>query len=198
MKFMFKTSNKYNKIKYKIIKLHIFSLTLLIKIWKIYVIFNYFLHTSLERLYRKVSSHSWNLGQSVVFFKTKNSKENFHVINLQVLEKQTYLCPRISVDSFSMNSTITIGDTDEEVIDLESSQDTTSDANNGQSECSTEKNKLSNTANWTDAISENVEYKTPASTSQTCDNTIYTSKPFFKVMFRDKSISRWEIILFTF
>ncbi|XP_076160121.1 zinc finger CCHC domain-containing protein 8 homolog isoform X2 [Ptiloglossa arizonensis] len=89
-----------------------------------------------------------------------------------------------------MNSTITIGDTDEEVIDLESSQDTTSDANNGQSECSTEKNKLSNTANWTDAISENVEYKTPASTSQTCDNTIYTSKPLFKVMFRDKSISR--------
>ncbi|XP_076383319.1 zinc finger CCHC domain-containing protein 8 homolog isoform X2 [Megalopta genalis] len=94
------------------------------------------------------------------------------------------------VNNISMNSTITIEDTDEEVIDLDSSQDITHNADNDQSECSIDKNLLSNdVANKTDTASENAEDNKDVSASQICDNTS-TSKPLLQVMFRDKSISR--------
>ncbi|KZC13326.1 PREDICTED: zinc finger CCHC domain-containing protein 8 homolog isoform X2 [Dufourea novaeangliae] len=89
-----------------------------------------------------------------------------------------------------MNSTITIGDTDEEVIDLDSSQDTINDVDKVQSKCSIVKSSLSNdVANKTDITIENAETNKDVSTSQTC-NSIDTSKPLIKVMFRDENISR--------
>ncbi|XP_076627721.1 zinc finger CCHC domain-containing protein 8 homolog isoform X2 [Colletes latitarsis] len=118
-------------------------------------------------------------------------RENFHVKNLHVHKNKFYLCSRASVHRFSMNPTITIGDTDEEVIDLDSSQDTINDLNNDPTEHFTERNLSSNNAaNETDTTSENADQNTNASTSQICDNTTYTSKPLVKVMFRDESVSR--------
>ncbi|XP_076654586.1 zinc finger CCHC domain-containing protein 8 homolog isoform X1 [Halictus rubicundus] len=89
-----------------------------------------------------------------------------------------------------MNSTITVEDTDEEVIDLDLSQDIAINPDNDPSECSIDKNSLSNdVANKTDTASENAEDIKDVSTTQTCDNTS-ASRPLLKVMFRDKSISR--------
>ncbi|KOC67185.1 Zinc finger CCHC domain-containing protein 8 like protein [Habropoda laboriosa] len=88
-----------------------------------------------------------------------------------------------------MNSTITIEDTDEEVIDLDSSQDNIVDTDNDQSECSIEKNSLSNNnASKTDIASENVESNSSTFKAEICDNTS-TSKPLFKVIFRDENVS---------
>ncbi|XP_054008951.1 zinc finger CCHC domain-containing protein 8 homolog [Hylaeus anthracinus] len=89
-----------------------------------------------------------------------------------------------------MNSMITLGDTDDEVIELDSSQDTINDVNNDQSERSTEKNSPSyDTVDGTDTTSEDTKYKINACTSQHSDDTCI-SKPLFKVMFRDESVSR--------
>lgn len=89
-----------------------------------------------------------------------------------------------------MNSTITIEDTDEEVIDLDSSQDAINVTDNDQSEYSIEKNLLSNNnAKKTNIISDYVDNNKNTSMRVTCDSAS-TSKPLLKVMFRDESISR--------
>lgn len=89
-----------------------------------------------------------------------------------------------------MNSTITIEDTDEEVIDLDSSQDAINVTDNDQSEYSVEKNSLSNNnAKKTNIISDYVDNNKNTSMRVTCDSAS-TSKPLLKVMFRDESISR--------
>lgn len=89
-----------------------------------------------------------------------------------------------------MNSTITIEDTDEEVIDLDSSQDAINVTDNDQSEYSIEKNSLSNNnAKKTNIISDYVDNNKNTSMRVTCDSAS-TSKPLLKVMFRDESISR--------
>ncbi|CAK9809839.1 Zinc finger CCHC domain-containing protein 8 homolog [Anthophora plagiata] len=89
-----------------------------------------------------------------------------------------------------MNSTITIEDTDEEVIYLDTSQDDINDTDNDQSECSIEKNSLSNhNESKREITSENVESNGSTFKAEISDNTI-TSKPLFKVIFRDESVSR--------
>ncbi|XP_043788403.1 zinc finger CCHC domain-containing protein 8 homolog [Apis laboriosa] len=89
-----------------------------------------------------------------------------------------------------MNSTITIEDTDEEVIDLDSSQDAINVTDNDQSEYSIEKNSLSNNnAKKTNIISDYVDNNKNTSMRITCDSAS-TSKPLLKVIFRDESISR--------
>lgn len=89
-----------------------------------------------------------------------------------------------------MNSTITIEDTDEEVIDLDSSQDAINVTDNDQSEYSVEKNSLSNNnAKKTNIISDYMDNNKNTSMRVTCDSAS-TSKPLLKVMFRDESISR--------
>lgn len=89
-----------------------------------------------------------------------------------------------------MNSTITIEDTDEEVIDLDSSQDAINVTDNDQSEYSIEKNSLSNNnAKKTNIISDYVDNNKNTSMRVTCDSAS-TSKPLLKVIFRDESISR--------
>lgn len=89
-----------------------------------------------------------------------------------------------------MNSTITIDDTDEEVIDLDSSQDATV-TDNDQSECSIKNHSLSNNdANNTDIISANDECNKSRFESEISNSSCTTLKPLFRVMFRDESVSR--------
>ena len=89
-----------------------------------------------------------------------------------------------------MNSTITIEDIDEEVIDLDSSQDAINDADKDQSECPIEKNSLSdNIEDRTHIQNENLENVINAAKLVTCID-IDIPKPLFKVMFRDENVSR--------
>ncbi|XP_017886151.2 zinc finger CCHC domain-containing protein 8 homolog isoform X1 [Ceratina calcarata] len=86
---------------------------------------------------------------------------------------------------------ITIGDTDEEVIDLDSSQDTINVTDNEQGECSMDRNFLANLSNTdeTNVNSDNVDNNKDAFETKSCDDS-NTSQILFKVMFRDESVSR--------
>lgn len=87
-----------------------------------------------------------------------------------------------------MNSTITINDTDEEVIDLDSSQDINI-TDNDQSECSIEKNSLpNNNADKMNVTNNYMDNNKNASTMETCDSES-SSTPLLKVMFRDENIA---------
>ncbi|XP_076232999.1 zinc finger CCHC domain-containing protein 8 homolog isoform X2 [Calliopsis andreniformis] len=88
-----------------------------------------------------------------------------------------------------MNSTITIGDTDDEVIDLDSSQDTINVVDNDQSELSIETNSLPNKTDTTDTTDGNEENNEDSPKPQACDNAS-VSKPLLRVMFRDESTLR--------
>lgn len=89
-----------------------------------------------------------------------------------------------------MNSTITIEDIDEEVIELDSSQDAINDTDKDQSECPIEKNSLSdNIENRTHTPNENLENVLNTAKLVTCID-IDIPKPLFKVMFRDENVSR--------
>lgn len=86
---------------------------------------------------------------------------------------------------------ITIGDTDEEVIDLDSSQDTINVTDNDQSECSMDKNFPANSANAekTNVNSDDVDNNKDAFETKSCDSN-NSSQLLFKVTFRDESVSR--------
>lgn len=87
-----------------------------------------------------------------------------------------------------MNSTIIINDTDEEVIDLDSSQDINI-TDNDQSECSIEKNSLpNNDADKMNVTNNYMDNNKNASTMETCDSES-SSTPLLKVMFRDENIA---------
>lgn len=87
-----------------------------------------------------------------------------------------------------MNSTITINDTDEEVIDLDSSQDINI-TDNDQSECSIEKDSLpNNNADKMNVTNNYIDNNKNASTMETCDSE-RSSTPLLKVMFRDENIA---------
>lgn len=87
-----------------------------------------------------------------------------------------------------MNSTITINDTDEEVIDLDSSQDINI-TDNDQSECSMEKNSLpNNNADKMNITNNYMDNNKNSSTMETCDSES-SSTPLLKVMFRDENIA---------
>ncbi|XP_033354283.1 zinc finger CCHC domain-containing protein 8 homolog [Bombus vosnesenskii] len=89
-----------------------------------------------------------------------------------------------------MNSTITINDTDEEVIDLDSSQDINI-TDNDQSECSIEKDSLpNNNADKMNVTNNYMDNNKNASTMETCDSES-SSTPLLKVMFRDENIA-WQ------
>nr|XP_012147322.1 PREDICTED: zinc finger CCHC domain-containing protein 8 homolog isoform X2 [Megachile rotundata] len=89
-----------------------------------------------------------------------------------------------------MNSAITIEDIDEEVIDLDSSQDAINDTDNDQSECSIEKNSLSNNiAHGTNITNENIDNNKGTTKLETCID-LDIAKPLIKVMFRDENIAR--------
>ncbi|XP_076755383.1 zinc finger CCHC domain-containing protein 8 homolog [Xylocopa sonorina] len=95
-----------------------------------------------------------------------------------------------------MDSTITIEDTDEEVIDLDSSQDAINVTDNERSECSIQNNSLlNNNTNKTDIVDDNVDSNKNATSTETCDSaeTFDSSdmiKPLLKVTFRDEKVSR--------
>lgn len=87
-----------------------------------------------------------------------------------------------------MNPMITIEDTDEEVIDLDSSQDAINVTDNDQSEWSIEQNPVSdNNADKTNLTNDDSNIN--ASRIETC-NSLNTSKPLLTVIFRDENVSR--------
>lgn len=89
-----------------------------------------------------------------------------------------------------MNPMITIEDTDEEVIDLDSSQDAINVTDNDQSEWSIEQNPvLDNNADKTNLTNDDTNSNINASRTETC-NSPSTSKPLLTVIFRDENVSR--------
>ncbi|KAK1133898.1 hypothetical protein K0M31_011684 [Melipona bicolor] len=89
-----------------------------------------------------------------------------------------------------MNPMITIEDTDEEVIDLDSSQDDINVIDNDQSEWSIDQNPVSdNNADKTNLINDDTNSNINASRTETC-NSPSTSKPLLTVIFRDENVSR--------
>ncbi|KAG7208869.1 hypothetical protein KM043_015053 [Ampulex compressa] len=92
-----------------------------------------------------------------------------------------------------MNSTITIEDTDEEVIDLDKSQDAITDAydNEKGDRCvNAEKSSSSNIVDDNDDVDEPKTSSKPRSSDLEILDGGETLQPLIKVMFRDESVSR--------